>query len=263
MSLNHILTSSGLSTLDMKAVTMRAGTGIFQNLIAPNITTGTGIFTTVIAGTGIFNNAFVNGPLVGGTGTFNTIIGNTGIFKNEIVNGPLIAGTGTFNTVISGTGIFNNGFVNGPLTAGTGIFTNGITLPTTGGTPGLLNYYENSASFNLAFTGPASVSVACNITMVGTSVCLTFGGIPSTGTSANTFFDSGVSLIPGRFLPGRNLYFPIINTDSILAATGQVGILVIQLTGEVKIYATAAFGNFSNAANIVVEAIGASWVLSA
>jgi hypothetical protein len=85
MSLNHLLTSSNLSTLDIKAVTMRAGTGIFQNLSTNNITSGTGIFNTVIAGTGIFNNLF-------GTGIYTSAVSSTGTYLTAVQpNGLLVS----------------------------------------------------------------------------------------------------------------------------------------------------------------------------
>jgi hypothetical protein len=54
MSLNHLLTASSLSTLDIKGSTVRAGTGIFQSAILPNLTSASGLGTdskgTIIAG---------------------------------------------------------------------------------------------------------------------------------------------------------------------------------------------------------------------
>ena len=75
---SNLLQASSINTNNIDP--QLGSSGVFL----PSVFVGTGIFNTIIAGTGIIQEAYV------GTGVFNTIIAGTGLFDNLTFNSAVV-----------------------------------------------------------------------------------------------------------------------------------------------------------------------------
>jgi len=117
-----------------------------------------------------------------------------------------------------------------------------MTLPTVGGIPAPLDYYEES-TFDLTTTGSlfaAPITVSANAVRVGRLVCITFPAITGTAAAAATL-DFGV--IPAQLRPARDVMFPVRIVDNGWFGSGFLHIA--SATGQVTVYANAQLANFS------------------
>lgn len=128
------------------------------------------------------------------------VIGTTGQVSYALTTDATSATTGAVITA-GGLGVAKKLFVGTSITAGTGIL-----LPSSGGTPTLLNHYEeytHTTNWNGAF-GASSVAGNVNVIRTGKMVTATFPAILGTCTSTNPLWM--VTNMPARFLPSSNLY---------------------------------------------------------
>jgi hypothetical protein len=117
----------------------------------------------------------------------------------------------------------------------------GITLPTTGGTPANLNYYESNTT-TLTFSGAipsTAVTVAYNV--IGNVVSIKIKNFLATTTSSNVITSTAlpVSCRP----PLQNLRFPVIVTQNGLFYNGSC---IINTSGTITLYTTAGGGVFTS-----------------
>ncbi len=182
------------------------------------------VFTTgdqTISGVKTFLDTpiFANGSFVSTSGD-QTIDGSktftspliTSATSNQIVLGPTNTST-TLNAVtpsssrvysIQDSGADANFVMSeGPQTVnGATIFGTSISLPTSGGVPTPLSFFEEFSS-TLDFTSNAfsgTISIAYNIVRIGSLVVMTMAGIDLTAASGSPgLIDSGFSVIPARF----------------------------------------------------------------
>lgn len=140
-----------------------------------------------------------------------------------------------------------NGSNPGLLTSGTQTiggnktFSTGITLPTSGGTASLLNYYEATTHITSFTAGVATIaSLTIQIERIGNEVTMRIPSGTATFTSGNVF--TSASALPTRFRPTQVMQWPQIVTDNNLPILGR-----IQLTtgGSLLVAASVSGGNFS------------------
>jgi hypothetical protein len=119
----------------------------------------------------------------------------------------------------------------------------GITFGTSGGTPAVLNYYEEYTSSSVTFSGiwAAAQTATVLISQIGKIITLRLTGVLATQNNTAAKI-AATNLVPTRFCTGDSMYFPISITNN---GTGQIGVFQIGSTGNILIE-TAALGNFSS-----------------
>jgi hypothetical protein len=96
-------------------------------------------------------------------------------------------------------------------TSDTGLITTsaGIVLPTTGGTAGTLDVYEENTAVTLTLSGPwaSSRSFPVTFTMIGNRVTMSWGDLSPVAVTATTtpITSSTGTLIPTRFLAASRI----------------------------------------------------------
>jgi len=225
-------TGSSIAPLDLTIAQMQSELGIagtlgtmaYQNANAVAITGGS-ISAATYSRTISAATDFV---LVNGAGVylqFNTTVGllqNGGKIQNAEFTLGVVTATTMVSSIIDSTTI-------GATTPSTGKFTTlqattGLTLPTTGGTPTSLNYYEEFDT-TIAVTGPwASQNLTVKFTRIGRIVVMTWGDLSVAITVASQKIASAAGAIPTRFRPvGSEGFAEIINgASSITEAPGIV-----------------------------------------
>lgn len=113
--------------------------------------------------------------------------------------------------------------------------TEGIKLPTVGGTQALLNYYE-TLSIPTTMSGiflPA-VATTLNLVRIGSIVSLTILAATSSGVPGGNATITFTNNLPARFSPSATTAFSIIVYDNSTYAAGQLfitsgGVITAQL----------------------------------
>lgn len=125
-----------------------------------------------------------------------------------------------------------------------------INLPTTGGTPAPLNYYEE---YNAPITmgGPvANTTSQVWIYRIGKICVLILNGVTGAANGSGGFFAS-TSSIPSRFFP---ITGASVNCNVLSGVTDSIGICTLDTLGSIKIFSDATFAGFSttgtNAINV-------------
>ena len=127
------------------------------------------------------------------------------------------------------------------MTCGT-LTTSGILLPTTGGIPEKLNYYEEYSN-NITWTGPFTAIANIKITRIGKIVTVNITGISNTATANAAFLSAGA--IPSRFCTGAQILYWFILTR--VHNTHYTGLLLLDnATGNLNIYHDEKSGLFTN-----------------
>jgi len=131
---------------------------------------------------------------------------------------------------------------------GTGMTGTNIYLPTSGGIPSELNYYEETTS-NITFSNgfSSNQTVGIKFIRIGKIVTAYFPNISATASGvANPITNTGGSVVPSRFLSGsgsRSCVMAVVSNS-----VGSFGtITVSQTTGDISIYNN--FGNFATTGN--------------
>ena len=181
----------------------------------------------------VYNNGGWN--QMGKTGSFNNLNVTNGVITN------LTGSNATFINVNAGTGLFVN-ITGTNLTSSTINVTN-LFLPTSGGTPSSLNYYEEysfSDTFNIGLTVvKTSASITIDIVRVGKQVTIHIPGFlfSSAGytTTSSNLYQTGI--IPTRFLPIRvnnnntSCYYMCVCTNNSGTASGTCYLVYNGSTG--------------------------------
>jgi hypothetical protein len=106
--------------------------------------------------------------------------------------------------------------------AGEKTFSTGIKLPTSGGTPSLLNFYEEWSDV-FTFTNIFSVNqiALVKLVRVGTMITMVVSGTLATasGSSSATCVSTGSVVIPSRFRPSTSTHCGICNAINNSAST--------------------------------------------
>lgn len=135
-------------------------------------------------------------------------------------------------------------------TFATQTLTTGLLLPTTGGTPTSLNYYEEG-TFNLTFTGPHTTIVSCNFCRVGKLVNFNMNWSYLAASAGGFFTTSG---LPARLTPAIAIDSQVWVADNsvwqttpgrILVAGTSISIYRLNQSTTFTAAGTAAFGNWS------------------
>jgi hypothetical protein len=138
--------------------------------------------------------------------------------------------------------------------------TGGITLPTTGGTASIFNYFE-TGTIVFTFTGPpaSGTTFTASFQRSGNQVTLYLPAVSVTATTS-TFFSSGVTMAP-RIVPLTNQSFPIFVQDSSTQQTvmGKVDVLT---TGAINIYKAAPSISFSATLNCGWTSSTFTWLIA-
>jgi hypothetical protein len=119
-------------------------------------------------------------------------------------------------------------------------FSSGLQLPTSGGTPTTLNYYEEGtfvANFNAsAGVSGSNTSKTITYTRIGRMVTLYMAGITNmtSGTTA-VLFATAASTVPTRLIPASNLKWP---TQAVFNNTFSTtcGEFAVQTDGSLRIF---------------------------
>lgn len=114
-----------------------------------------------------------------------------------------------------------------------------LTLQTTGGTPTALNYYEEG-TFNLTFTGPATVVVGCNFVRVGKMVNFNMPWTTLVASAGGNFTTSG---LPARLSPAIAVDCQIWVADNSAWQTTP-GRIVVSVT-TILVYKSNQTGAFT------------------
>lgn len=153
-----------------------------------------------------------------------------------------------------------------PYTGGTGeVVVNG-NLTTTGGitmnnsiasyTPSILNYYEETASVNLNFTGAWTATKTVTLTRIGRIVTAAFATGTSTATSAASL--TSEANIPARFRPVAT-HIVLVQVVNNAATSTTPGNLQVATTGIITVFSNSAAGTFSNSANCGYNSFCTTW----
>lgn len=133
--------------------------------------------------------------------------------------------------------------INGNNTySGTATFSSGVLLPTTGGTPATLNYYEEGTHSTTltgiwaAPIGPTTVTVR----RVGKVVTLQFTQLSSAANTASSI--TFTTLLPAKWRPTTDVNDKLYIIDN---TTQKFGLINITASGAVTIYTTPALANFA------------------
>ncbi len=87
------------------------------------------------------------------------------------------------------------------LTGTTVIIGTTLNLPTSGGTPANLNYYENAVTQTFDFTGAWTGTFTLSFQRIGTVVMMGWPTMQKTAVTATTIASTGANVIPARFRP--------------------------------------------------------------
>jgi hypothetical protein len=219
--------------------------------------------TITNGGTGA--TSFTNGLLLVGNGT-NSILSSS-VAASTITT---LVAQNTFPAITT----FSNGLdstspatgtvvIGGGLGVAKNITTNeGITLPTVNGVPALLSNYE-IFKFNTTLTGNYSSgpqAVEFLITVLGNTVIMAWPNVTGTATGPSTSTIVASTLLPARFRsPGGvvDTLVPVTNTS--VNAGVIIGVFQVAFTGQITIFASAAFTSFATTGIIGINNSCTSW----
>jgi hypothetical protein len=174
--------------------------------------------------------------LVLGT-TNTTTISSTAPAASRVVTLP-DAGTNSSILLTEGSQTINGSKTFSVSTAFTGV-SGGITLPTTGGTPATLDFYELT-SYSTTFsagTGAVSASFTINIVRMGVMVTMLIPGISITGGAGTYNQISSVTAMAARFCPGNSRVIVARVHNNGGTANGY-GVIQVQASGVFNIFRT-------------------------
>jgi hypothetical protein len=144
------------------------------------------------------------------------------------------------------------------LSTGTSSTATGITMfnSTASYAPSILNYYEETASVNLNFTGAWTATKTVTLTRIGRIVTAAFATGTSSATGAASL-TSGAN-IPARFRPVA-AHTAIVQVVDNAATTTTPGNLQVATTGIVTVFSNAAAGTFTNGAVCGYNSFCTTW----
>ena len=234
------LTVSGASLL---AATTASGLLTSQNVVYCNNQTNTKMIC-------LYDNDYAPSN-VNGT-NFNGFGIQSGAMRYQVP-------TGSAHRFFGGTVEMANFSSNGlAITGGLG-----LVLPTTGGTPSTLSYYEEYA-YSTAITGPYSIAnVNFSITRIGRVVTLTMTSLSTSAASTNSSaaFANATNL-PTRFCPVSSTSFPIEIYDTTNnPAVTWIARLVILSSGGFNISLSPS-GGFNSGSTYGIVSFSVSYSIS-
>jgi hypothetical protein len=223
---------------------------ISSNTNVAQVTSAGTFFSTSASGDTIVRNASTSQTLrMGiGTGTEQLNITNTQINANVT-----IACAGSLS-------IAQNATITGTLGVALGITAGSLSLPTTGGTAGNLDYYEESAAFNISMSTPDGTNhnLPVTATRIGKIVVIQSSGLSVTSNSAAKF-SAAAGQIPARFRPSVGQGF----IDNIQNNTvGDFGLFVFGTDGAMHVGVGVADGNFANTGTATILTFSFSYLTS-
>jgi len=134
--------------------------------------------------------------------------------------------------------------MSGILTTGTATIGTGLYLPTLGGTPSRLKYYEESVSLSTTFQaqggGGTTTTVTQYLTRIG-NMCFLF--CPTIRINANGHdIESSIFIIPARFRPlsEQTNNIKTVNLGTYIDTGG----MVIQINGLMRLYKSNSSPDF-------------------
>jgi hypothetical protein len=178
-------------------------------------------------------------------------------FFTNSINGDLcIRQANTSNKILIGvTGGISQLTITNTLAA----FNVGMTLPTTGGVAGTLDYYEKNTADILSMSGPwVAQNWTVTYSRVGNIVVASFPDLYAAVTTPGGNI-SAAGAIPAKFRPATAKTFEVTVVDGVSFGSLGAGRLVIDNAGVITIYPVAG-GTFS-AANAGIVATPLSWLV--
>jgi hypothetical protein len=170
--------------------------------------------------------------------------------------GTILNVFGTTDSSSTSTGtIITTGGIGVAKTIYTG---GGIALPTVGGTPTILTYYEQ-VNFNSVLAGAlgtAAPTCIGNLTRIGNVV--TYNYQVTTGLASSTAQIVWATNLPARFTPSvqRDL---VIGTQN--GAVFAAGLLRILTTGQIQCFSTIGTGSFTSGGTVGFYGGCVSWTI--
>jgi hypothetical protein len=165
--------------------------------------------------------------LVLGPANFNITLNAATPVSSVVYAIPDVGGAASFVMTAGTQTITGNKTLSGTTTASTvNITSGGLTLPTSGGTPSTLDYYESttlSTTFQVQSSGAnlTSTTVTCYLTRIGTTVILIIPAftvrVGDTGGVTQITQTSG--FVPGRFGPGDTSAAPFAPSQVVKVQT--------------------------------------------
>jgi len=152
--------------------------------------------------------------------------------------------SGTFSGAIEFTGV---------VTASAG-----IKLPTSGGTPGTLDFYEEyTLSSNILYVDNAAQAFGIKVIRVGKTVTLT-NTVYASGTKVNTTNPTVQQSLPARFRPATEIYAPWVVRNNGTFVTGAIW---IKTDGSILFY-NAGLAAWTGSGDCSIERGSISYVLT-
>ena len=239
----------------------------------PSLTAGSNsIFAQTTAGGTFFSNGVTGDTIIRQGDTTKTIrIGvGTGAQTSGLdvslsqvsVNLATLACAGSLtvavNAAITGT-LSSLSLSTGVITAGA-ITATSLTLPTTGGTPAALNYYEENTVFNVSMSTPDSTNhdLSITATRVGKLVTLHSNGLSVTSNSAARFV-AAVGQIPSRFRPTSGIAWLDNVEDNGSAVLGSISVAA---DGSMLVGVGVTAGNFQNTGSAAILSFSVSYLVA-
>jgi len=133
----------------------------------------------------------------------------------------------------------------------TGLITTaaGIQLPTSGGTPSTLNYYEDTVSLTFVLSGPwaSSRNFPVTFSKIGKIVFANWTDLSPVATTSSSVINSGLTggsvFIPTRYAPSVERYFCVQVYNGLLSGTVTNGEFAVKHGGN------GWFISFTNSGN--------------
>ena len=171
------------------------------------------------------------------------LINSSGQFQIQTSTDSSSTTTGAM-TVSGGVGIAKNLYVG-----------NSLYLPTSGGTPSALNYYEENTGITLTLSGlwSGNLSATTHLIKVGNIITANIRYTTSTTNTTGTYFN-GTGL-PSTYYPPATIYTPIILINNISAV---IGTIAISASGAMTF--TLASGTFPSGTTSGVGGSIVTWI---
>jgi hypothetical protein len=164
------------------------------------------------------------------------------------------------NATITGT-LSSLSLSTGVITAGA-ITATSLTLPTTGGTPAALDYYEDNSTsdFNITVSTPDGTNhnLPLRVVRTGKMVVISSAGLSVTSNSAARFVAAS-GQVPSRWRPQFDLDF-IDNVEDNSAPV--TGLIAIKANGGVDVGVGLGGGNFTNTGTAAIKPFSFSYPTS-
>lgn len=203
----------------------------------------------------------------GGGGAFGKmlVVGGTNASTSSVTGGLIAFGGIASNNSTDATSATNGGSLTvagGAAVAKTLYTGTGLFLPTTGGTPAILNYYEEYSP-SITFTGGGTFTSTNTVyfTRIGRVVTiLVKDPIASAGTTGASGISCPGSTIPTRFNPVEMTghYLTISVHVNVNGTDGRGVVIVDPFVGRFNILNSQGAG-FANGSTVIIYSFGASW----